>query len=218
MTWTALSTRPIHVRALRHEPLAAVLAAMRDFTATRHDGTDDEIWLLEHDPIFTQGLAGRPEHVLDPGSIPVIATERGGQVTYHGPGQVIAYLLLDLRRLGLGVRDLVTRIEEAVIVVLADHSIIAGRRHGAPGVYVDTASPLGPKIASLGLKISRGCSYHGVALNVDMDLAPFERINPCGLAGQPVTDMRRQGAHVTPQEVAPRLAAALQSHLRRLPP
>lgn len=179
------------VRPLRAGDYLPTLAAMRDFTATRHDATPDEIWLIEHPPVFTQGLAGRAEHLLATGDIPVVKTERGGQVTYHGPGQVVAYLLLDLRRLGLTVKGLVCAIEDAVIAVLAARGVQAVRRTGAPGVYLRRPDGGdGPKIASLGIKVSRGCTYHGVALNVDMDLEPFGRIDPCGYPGQAVTDLR----------------------------
>jgi lipoyl(octanoyl) transferase len=165
------------------------LEAMRAFTAARDDDTPDEIWLVEHPPVFTQGLAGKSEHVLAPGEIPVIRTERGGQVTYHGPGQVVAYTLVDLRRHRLGVRDLVCRLEAAAIETCAASGVRAVRKPGAPGLYVaDAAGGPGPKIASLGLKVSRGCAYHGIALNVAMDLEPFERIHPCGYAGLQVTD------------------------------
>lgn len=155
---------------------------MREFTDTRGPDTADEIWLVQHPPVFTQGLAGKPEHVLAPGDIPVIQTDRGGQVTYHGPGQLVLYPLLDLERLQLGVRCLVDRLEQAVIDLLGNHGITGQRRSGAPGVYVD-----GAKIASIGLKIRRGCSYHGLALNIDNDLEPFTRINPCGYPGQAMT-------------------------------
>ncbi|WP_233282136.1 lipoyl(octanoyl) transferase LipB [Nitrincola iocasae] len=158
---------------------------MQQFTAQRQAETPDEIWLLQHHPVFTQGQAGKAEHLLNPGPIPVVKTDRGGQVTYHGPGQLIAYLLLDLRRKKLGVRDVVTLMEEAVIALLADHGQVAVARADAPGVYVDDC-----KIASLGLRVRRGCSFHGLALNVDMDLQPFARINPCGYAGMQMTQLR----------------------------
>lgn len=175
----------------RNADYQQTLAAMREFTATRDAATADEIWLVEHPPVFTLGLAGRTEHLLGPGDIPVIRTERGGQVTYHGPGQVVAYTLIDLRRRALLVRDLVCRLEQAAIDTLAGHGVPAVRRSGAPGVYVaDAAGQPGAKIASLGIKVSRGCSYHGVALNVDMDLEPFTRIDPCGYPGLEVTDLR----------------------------
>ena len=159
---------------------------MREFTDGRGQDTRDQLWLLQHPPVFTQGQAGRAEHLLMPGDIPVVQTDRGGQVTYHGPGQWVVYLLLDLRRRGLGVRDLVDLIENSVVAVLAGYGVHAESRRDAPGVYVD-----GAKIASLGLRIRRGCSYHGLALNVDMDLEPFTRINPCGLEGVPVTSLRQ---------------------------
>lgn len=159
--------------------------AMRDFTDQRDAATEDELWLLQHPPVFTQGQAGKAEHVLLAGDIPVLQSDRGGQVTYHGPGQWIVYLLLDLRRAQLGVRDLVTLIEHSVVAVLDSLGIVSQPRADAPGVYVGAA-----KIASLGLRVRRGCSYHGLALNVDMDLEPFSRINPCGLQGLQVTTIR----------------------------
>jgi lipoyl(octanoyl) transferase len=162
------------------------LDAMRHFTDTRDADSPDELWLLQHPPVFTQGQAGKAEHVLAPGSIPVVKVDRGGQVTYHGPGQWVLYLMLDLRRRQLGVRDLVTLMERSVVQLLQEYAITAAAKPEAPGVYVD-----GAKIASLGLRIRRGCSYHGVALNVDMDLEPFGRINPCGYRGLQVTSMAR---------------------------
>ena len=161
---------------------------MRAFTADRTADTTDEIWLLEHDPVFTLGQAGDPQHVLNAGEIPVVACDRGGQVTYHGPGQIVMYTLIYLRRAGLGVRALVTMLENTVIEFLALHTISAVSRRDAPGVYVD-----GAKIAALGLRVSRGYSYHGVALNVDLDLTPFSRINPCGFAQLPVTSLSELG-------------------------
>jgi lipoyl(octanoyl) transferase len=156
--------------------------AMQHFTEERGPATADEIWLLEHPPVFTLGMAADRSHLLSPGDIPVVQTDRGGQVTYHGPGQLIAYALLDLRRLGLNVRDLVTRLEQSVIHLVRNHGIEAFGRRDAPGVYVQ-----GRKLASVGMRIRRGCSYHGLALNVDMDLAPFARINPCGMVNLEVT-------------------------------
>jgi len=195
-----------------------MLDAMRAFTQARQPQTPDEIWLVEHPPVFTQGLAGKPEHVLTPGKIPVVLTERGGQVTYHGPGQVVAYTLVDLRRLAIGVRDLVCRLEAAAIETCAAWAVDAVRRPGAPGLYVagpDRAP--GPKIASLGLKVSRGCAYHGIALNVAMDLSPFERINPCGYAGLQVTDLARArgGPPPDPATVAVRFGDTLAAHIER---
>jgi lipoyl(octanoyl) transferase len=163
---------------------AAVWAEMAAFTDGRTRDTPDELWLLQHPAVFTQGQAGRAEHLLDPGEIPVIQTDRGGQVTYHGPGQLVAYLLVDLRRLGLGVKGLVHLLEGAVIGLLAGYGIEAEARAGAPGVYV-----AGAKIASLGLRVRRGCTYHGLSLNVDMDLTPFLRIDPCGYPGLAVTQI-----------------------------
>lgn len=157
---------------------------MQAFTNERDAATDDELWVLEHEPVFTLGQAGKPEHVLAAGDIPVIRVERGGQVTYHGPGQIVAYPLINLRRLGVGVRELVRRIEQAIIDTLAHWDIHAERVDGAPGVYVD-----GAKIGALGLRVRRGCTFHGLAFNVAMDLEPFERINPCGYAGLKVTQV-----------------------------
>jgi lipoyl(octanoyl) transferase len=161
---------------------------MKDFTASRTDSTCDEVWLVEHPPVYTQGVACKPEHLLYNKGIPVIRTDRGGQITYHGPGQIIAYLLLDMRRLKLGVRELVRKMEGAVIDLLRDYDVPAEGRADAPGVYVGDA-----KIAALGLKIKNGCCYHGLALNVDMDLAPFAAINPCGYPGLRVTQTRDLG-------------------------
>lgn len=208
----------IHIRPFAPADYAPTLAAMRAFTAARGDHTDDEIWLVEHPPVFTQGLAGKAEHVLTPGEIPVVQTERGGQVTYHGPGQVVAYTLVDLRRRRFGVRDLVCRLEAAAIDTCARWSVPAVRKPGAPGLYLrqDDGAP-GAKIASLGLKISRGCSFHGIALNVAMDLSPFERIHPCGYAGLQVTDLLRAGGTPAPDpaQVARRFGDTLAAHLER---
>ncbi|MBX9705056.1 MAG: lipoyl(octanoyl) transferase LipB [Gammaproteobacteria bacterium] len=157
---------------------------MRDFTDARTDTTPDEIWLLQHPPVFTQGQAGKAEHLLNPGDIPVIQTDRGGQVTYHGPGQLVAYTLIDIERAGLNTRQLVQKLEQALIALLAEYKITAHTKSGAPGVYVNDA-----KIASIGLRVRNGCSYHGLALNIDMDLEPFGRINPCGYAGMAVTQL-----------------------------
>jgi lipoyl(octanoyl) transferase len=162
--------------------------AMQRFTDERNAATPDELWLLEHPPVFTLGMAADPSHVLAPGDIPLVQTDRGGQVTYHGPGQLVAYPLLDIRRLGLPVRTLVVQLEQAVVQLAAAHGIAAAGRRDAPGVYVD-----GRKLASLGLRVRRGASYHGLALNVDMDLAPFARINPCGMAGLDVTSLAKLG-------------------------
>ncbi len=175
---------PLNYRLLGMVPYEDCLQDMRAFVARRTDKTCDEIWFVEHPPVFTQGMAGRPEHILGAGDIPVIQTDRGGQVTYHGPGQIVAYLLLDLNRRRLGVRRLVELIEKSVIGLLADYGITARGDRAAPGVYVE-----GAKVAALGLRVRKGCSYHGLSLNVDMDLKPFKRINPCGHKGLRVTSM-----------------------------
>ena len=185
------------------------LEAMRELTAVRDADTPDEIWLLQHTPVFTQGQAGKAEHVLAAGDIPVIQVERGGQVTYHGPGQLVAYLMLDLRRLGLGVRELVTAMEQSLVDLLASYGVQAAPRADAPGVYVGEA-----KIASLGLRVRRGCSFHGLALNVDMDMQPFSRINPCGYSGLQMTQLSEQvSAPVEMHDVAQRLEQALRQQL-----
>jgi lipoyl(octanoyl) transferase len=158
--------------------------AMQSFTDGRDASTPDQLWLVQHPPVFTQGQAGKAEHVLAPGDIPVIQVDRGGQVTYHGPGQIVAYPLVDLRRRGIGVKDFVHRIEQAIIEVLAGYGVSGVRVAGAPGIYVG-----GAKIASLGLRVRRGCTFHGLAFNIDMDLEPFQRINPCGFAGLQVTQL-----------------------------
>jgi lipoyl(octanoyl) transferase len=181
---------------------------MQAFTAGRGADTPDELWLLEHPPVFTLGQAGRREHLLADLGIPVIAIDRGGQVTYHGPGQAVVYVLLDLRRRGYGVKELVSRLEQAVIDLLAEHGVAARRQAGAPGVYVD-----GAKVAALGLRIRNGCSYHGLALNVDLDLAPFAAINPCGYPGLAVTRTRDLGIGLTATEMGERLAARLAALL-----
>lgn len=203
--------------------------AMQSFTAGRDDQTPDELWVCEHDPVFTQGLAGKAEHILLAGDIPVVASNRGGQVTYHGPGQVVAYPLIDLQRAGYYVKEYVFRLEEAVIRTLSDVGITGHRVRGAPGIYVRLADPrshhrlpapsagsdpfegLG-KIAALGIKISRHCTYHGLALNVNMDLSPYSRINPCGYAGLPTVDLSTIGVSITWDEAAD----ALTRHLRAL--
>lgn len=174
--------RPVKVKDLGRTSYEPVFNAMQAFTEERTKETLDEIWFTEHEPVFTQGQAGKQEHLLAPGEIPVVQTDRGGQVTYHGPGQITGYLLFDLRRLKIGVRDLVTNIELAMVDTVAEYGINAQPRADAPGVYVDSN-----KIGSLGLRVRKGCSYHGLSLNVDMDLEPFSRINPCGLFGIEVT-------------------------------
>jgi lipoyl(octanoyl) transferase len=187
-------------------------AAMKSFTAARTRETPDEIWLLQHPPTYTQGQAGLPEHLLDAHGIPVVQIDRGGQITYHGPGQVVAYLLLDLRRWRINVRELVRLMEQSAINVLAEHGITAVGREDAPGIYVGDT-----KIGALGLKIRNGCCYHGLSLNVDMDTAPFSYINPCGYRGLRVTQMKDFGVETTPDETEQRLAIQLvdllQQHL-----
>ena len=175
---------PAQLRDLGRQPYEPVWRAMQAFTDARDEATPDELWLVEHEPVFTLGQAGKPEHVLAPGEIPVIHVDRGGQVTYHGPGQIVLYPLLDLRRLKLGVREYVCRIEQSIIDTLGDWNIEAIRREGAPGVYV-----AGAKIAALGIRVRRGCTFHGLAFNIAMDLSPFLRINPCGYEGLRVTSM-----------------------------
>jgi lipoyl(octanoyl) transferase len=190
---------------------AEALTRMREFTERRTAQTGDELWLLQHPPVFTQGQAGKAEHLLAPGQIPVLQVDRGGQVTYHGPGQWVVYLLLDLRRRGLGVRALVDCIERALIDLLDQYGISANADPHRPGVYVGEA-----KIASLGLRVRRGCSYHGLALNVDMDLSPFACINPCGYADLAVTSMAQQlpGVPLDQPRIGEQLLAALRSELR----
>ncbi|MFO1388332.1 lipoyl(octanoyl) transferase LipB [Cellvibrio sp.] len=179
----------LEVTNLGLQPYEQVWAAMTEFTNTRTADTTDQLWLVEHPPVFTQGQAGKAEHLLVPGDIPVLQSDRGGQVTYHGPGQLVAYPLLDLRRLKMGVRELVTAIEQTLVATLAHYDIEAFPKPDAPGVYVNQQGRV-DKIASLGLRVRRGCSFHGLALNVAMDLSPFLRINPCGYQGLAMTQMR----------------------------
>ena len=188
----------ILVRHLGLQPYEPVSQAMHDFTDSRDDSTPDEIWLVEHLPVFTQGQAGKAEHLLMTGDIPVIQSDRGGQVTYHGPGQQVMYVLLNLKRRKLGVRELVTLLEQTVVKTLAEYGIDAHPRTDAPGVYVGEM-----KICSLGLRIRKGCSFHGLALNINMDLAPFLRINPCGYAGMEMTHMRHWVETATPETIRP---------------
>jgi len=182
--------------------------AMKQFTRQRDRSTTDQLWITRHPPIYTQGLNGRAEHVLDRGEIPLLQVDRGGQVTYHGPGQLVVYCLLDLNRLGLGVKALVTRIEESVIDLLDHYRIAAHTRSGAPGVYVGEA-----KIAALGLRIRKGCCYHGLSLNVDMELEPFRRIDPCGYKGLAVTQLRDLGINAGIEQVGDELAGILVGNL-----
>jgi len=195
------------VRRLGVMDYLPVWHAMQRFTDQRSEQTIDELWLLQHPPVFTQGQAGKAEHVLAPGDIPVVQVDRGGQVTYHGPGQIVAYPLVDIRRLHISVRELVRRLEEAVIQVLATYDVTGERHLGAPGIYVE-----GAKIASLGLRVRRGRSFHGLAFNIDMDLEPFGRINPCGFPGLEVTQLVSFTA-VTVEQVEERLVRALAGQL-----
>jgi lipoyl(octanoyl) transferase len=202
-----LSANTLLVRQLGQRDWQPISDAMHHFTDQRDSNTADEIWLVEHHPVFTQGQAGKAEHLLMPGDIPVVQSDRGGQVTYHGPGQQVMYVLIDVKRRKMGVRELVTALEETVIATLADYDISARARPDAPGVYVDD-----DKICSLGLRIRKGCSFHGLALNVAMDLAPFLRINPCGYAGMQMTQLSQLQPGVTPADVRPRLV----QHFARL--
>jgi lipoyl(octanoyl) transferase len=216
------------IRTLGLQPYAATVEAMRAFTEARGPDTADELWLVEHPPVFTQGLAGKAEHVLQAGAIPVVATNRGGQVTYHGPGQVVAYPLVDLKRLGIYVKEYVYRLEHAVLKVLEAHGVTGHRVAGAPGIYVRLDDPFshatlaGPmpgddpfrglgKVAALGIKVSRHCTYHGVAVNVAMDLAPFAQINPCGYAGLATVDLAKLGVSTDWATVARQLGDRLSA-------
>lgn len=180
---------PVDVYQLGVVPYSLTLAAMHHYTAQRRAADRDQIWLVQHPPVFTQGQAGRPDHLLDVGDIPVVQSDRGGQVTYHGPGQLVAYVLLDIKRLGIGVRALVSALEGSIVGACAAHNLTAYARPDAPGVYVEHPQQGEMKIASLGLRIRRGCSFHGVAYNIAMDLAPFLRIDPCGYAGMKMTQL-----------------------------
>ena len=223
-----ISLEPIALCRLGHVDCEPTLAAMREFTEDRSADTPDEIWLCEHPPVYTQGLAGKAEHVLNAHGIPVVQTNRGGQVTYHGPGQVVAYPLVDLRRLNIYVKEYVYRIEQSVIKTLERFGVTGHRVAGAPGIYVNLADPYGHaaitgprldpfaglgKIAALGVKVSRHCTYHGVALNVAMDLQPFAGINPCGYAGLHAVDLSTIGVQASPDDVADVLGHKLLSHL-----
>jgi lipoyl(octanoyl) transferase len=196
------------VRRLGRQDYESAWLAMREYTDARGADLEDEVWLLEHPPVYTLGLAGRPEHVLDARGIPVVHSDRGGQVTYHGPGQLVVYLLLDLKRRRLGVKDLVWRTEQAAIDALAELGVATSRRQGAPGVYTREA-----KIAALGFRVRRGCCYHGLAVNVDMDLEPFTRINPCGYAGLRVSSLREEGVRIGVPEFGERLLRAIDERL-----
>jgi lipoyl(octanoyl) transferase len=219
------------LRHLGRVEYQTALDAMTAFTAQRGPSTPDEIWLCEHPPVFTQGLGGKPEHLLNPGGIPVVQTNRGGQVTYHGPGQIVAYPLIDLQRLGIYVKEYVFRVEQSVLKTLEALGVTGHRVRSAPGVYVRLSDPHGHaawvsptepgtdpfqglgKVAALGIKVSRHCTYHGVALNVDMDLEPFSRINPCGYAGLRTIDLATLGVCPDFEALAPLLGAKLQAYL-----
>jgi len=230
---TAASADPVPlVRRLGRAPYDATVDAMKAFTAARGPDTRDEIWLVEHPPVFTQGLGGKPEHLLAPGDIPVVQTNRGGQVTFHGPGQVVGYPLVDLRRLRIYVKEYVFRLEEALLRTLAGLGVTGHRVGGAPGIYVRLADPFGHealtgprpggdpfrglgKVAALGVKVSNHCTYHGVALNVAMDLDPFARINPCGYAGLRTVDLATLGVSADWATVAEDLGRRLAAQFTR---
>lgn len=201
---------PLIQRTLGLVDYPSTFDAQKHFTATRGPDTPDELWLLQHTPVYTLGLAGKAEHLLEASTIPLIKIDRGGQITYHGPGQAVVYLLIDLNRRNLKVREQVALMEQAMLDVLAHHGLKAERREGAPGVYVQDA-----KIGALGLKIARGCSYHGLSLNVDLDLAPFLRINPCGYEGLRSTSLKAEGRTVSTDAVLAQLAARLNELLDR---
>ena len=227
----SLAVPPL-LRPLGRVPYESTVDAMKAFTAGRGADTPDEIWLVEHDPVFTQGLAGKAEHVLDAGDVPIVQTNRGGQVTFHGPGQVVAYPLVDLRRLGIYVKEYVFRLEEAVLRTLADFDVTGHRVPGAPGIYVKLDDPFGHaalgddrppsdpfrglgKVAALGVKVSNHCTYHGVALNVAMNLQPFARINPCGYAGLKTVDLATLGIVADRATVAAVLGRRLSAQFTR---
>ena len=199
---------PLEFRRLGTRDYAPMMTEMRDWTRTRGSQTHDEIWFLEHAPVYTQGVSCSESVRAGGRKIPLLKSDRGGQITYHGPGQLVAYLLLDLRRLGLGVRQLVSLIETSLITLLDQFGLDAATKPGAPGVYVD-----GEKIAALGLRVRSGCCYHGLSLNVDVDLAPFSRINPCGFSGLRVTSLKAQGLAVTVGDAADTLEKILRSQL-----
>lgn len=200
--------KQLKIRYLGLQDYQATWLQMSDFTSSRTPLTVDELWLVEHPPVFTQGRAGKAEHLLQQTDIPIVKSDRGGQVTYHGPGQLIVYLLIDIRRKDFNVRKLVSIIEQSIITLLADYHVIAFAKADAPGVYVNNK-----KIASLGLKIRKGCSFHGLALNIDMDLSPFLQINPCGYAGLEMTQCKNEGITLTLNELAPLLIDKLNKQL-----
>lgn len=199
---------PIIIRKFGLTAYNTTWALMKDFTQQRTHSTPDQFWLVEHPSVFTQGQAGKPEHLLDPGSIPVIQSDRGGQATYHGPGQVVIYVLINLKRKNLSIKSLITSIEHAIIRLLAQYNILGTTQNKAPGVYVNQ-----DKIAALGLRVRRGCSYHGLSLNVSMDLEPFKRINPCGYPDLKVVQMRDFNQSISTPEIASQLVTHLMKHL-----
>lgn len=201
------------VRRPGRVPYEPTWRAMQDFTTQRDSSTPDELWLVEHPPVYTLGQAGKAEHLLHVTDIPLVKIDRGGQITYHGPGQVVGYLLLDLHRRGLKVREMVNLLEQALIDCIADYGLDARRKDGAPGVYID-----GAKVAALGLRVKNGCSYHGLSLNVDMDLTPFTWINPCGYSGLQTIQLKDFGVTEGPEDVATRLLVHLQRHFPDVPP
>jgi len=201
------------VRRLGTKPYVSTWEAMQAFTNGRDASTPDELWLVQHPPVYTLGQAGKPEHLLQTTDIPLVKIDRGGQITYHGPGQVVAYLLIDLHRRHLKVREMVNRLEQSIIDCLADYGLEAVRQDGAPGVYID-----GAKIAALGLRVKNGCSYHGLSLNVDMDLTPFTWINPCGYSGLKTIQLKDFGVTEGPDQVAERLVGHLRRHFPDVPP
>ena len=201
-----MNKQTLTIRQLAQQDYVPCWEQMQQFTQNRTENTPDELWLLEHPPVFTQGQAGKAEHILNPGEIPVVQTDRGGQVTYHGPGQLVAYVLFDLRRLGIGIRKLVENLEETVIRTIADYGIKGEGCRDAPGVYVN-----GAKICSIGLRVKRGCSYHGIAFNINLDTEPFRRINPCGFQNLQVTHVTEQSAQAL---TVPEIEAQFCSHLQ----
>jgi len=200
------------VRRLGTKPYVSTWEAMQAFTNGRDASTPDELWLVQHPPVYTLGQAGKPEHLLQTTDIPLVKIDRGGQITYHCPGQVVAYLLIDLHRRHLKVREMVNRLEQSIIDCLADYGLEAARQDGAPGVYI------GAKIAALGLRVKNGCSYHGLSLNVDMDLTPFTWINPCGYSGLKTIQLKDFGVTEGPDQVAERLVGHLRRHFPDVPP
>jgi lipoyl(octanoyl) transferase len=200
----AIMPNQLRIRELGRQDYLSTWEKMKSFTDDRHEHTLDEVWLLEHSPVFTQGQAGKPEHILHPGNIPVVQTDRGGQVTYHGPGQLVMYVLFDLRRRKMSIRQLVTNLEQTVISLLSQYQVSSRSQCAAPGVYVEAA-----KICSIGLRVRKGCSYHGIAFNIDMDLEPFSRINPCGFQNLTVTQLSHYCPNINLAEIEDKIVSAL---------